>query len=310
MNFTQLKCFIVVAEDLSFTKASERLHFVQSAISNNISHLEEELGVELFVRNSRNVRLSPIGKIFLEDARKILEISEESRAKCDRWNQGSIGTLTIGYVFTPTLRKLLKLLDDFQNKHPHISLQLKQLDYHSVAESLVQKDIDILITRMRTGSQWADFKWVPLYKDKYQVILPRKHKLAEKPLIHLQKLTQENFVIMDRKICTGIFDDIVYLCSKVNYMPKIVAETQDIASLFILSELSMGVTIAPVCWKQYFFTKDRLAFIDIDDEEAYRTMGLCWYQGNTNAQLHTFLREMDYQSWMGDSQDDHESFPA
>ena len=294
MNFTQLKCFVTVAEDLSFTKASERLHFVQSAISNNISHLEEELGVELFVRNSRNVRLSPIGEIFLEDAHKILEIANESRTKCDRWNSGNIGSLTIGYCFAPTIRMALGPLEAFRHNHPNISLELKQLDYHSVLENLAHKDIDILLTRLRTGGQWADLKWALVYNDKYQVVLSKHHKLADRPSIHLRKLAQENFVMMDRKTSTAVFDDVVNLCAKVNYMPKIVAETMDIGSLFVMLELSKGITILPASWKQYFFTEDSLAFLDIEDDEASRTMGFCWSPDNTNAQLHAFLREAGF----------------
>src|SRR6202044_867426 len=98
MKFRHLEYFVAAAEELNFTHAADRLHVSQPPFSKQIHDLEGELGIDLFERQRKGVRLTLAGKSFLIDARKILEDCEASIKKAQRISRGEIGELTIGYM--------------------------------------------------------------------------------------------------------------------------------------------------------------------------------------------------------------------
>jgi DNA-binding transcriptional LysR family regulator len=136
MKFRHLEYFVAAAEELNFTHAADRLHVSQPPFSKQIHDLESELGIELFDRRRKGVALTPAGKAFLVDARRILEDCEASIKKAKRISRGEIGELAIRYMSALTHEFLGKSLEVWQLRCPGISIDCIEMDSVSQPESV------------------------------------------------------------------------------------------------------------------------------------------------------------------------------
>jgi DNA-binding transcriptional LysR family regulator len=118
MELRRLRYFVAVAEELSFNRAAQRLHISQPPLSNQIKQLEEELGVLLFKRSSRGVRLTEAGELLLEEARRILIQLDQAARMVERVGSGKVGRLSLGFVPSATNEVLPALLYEFPETVP------------------------------------------------------------------------------------------------------------------------------------------------------------------------------------------------
>jgi DNA-binding transcriptional LysR family regulator len=294
MNLTQLNCFIVVAETLSFTKAAQRLNFVQSAVSSKIAELDASLGVELFARNNRYVRLTGIGERLLAKAYKIMSLVDECHVQCEQFKRGLTGSLSVGYVFAPTMRSVMYLFDQFSETRPEVNIRLHAFPAGKMARAAADNDVDLIITCPNTiSSHLGALVYKPLITENYKVILNRKNPLAGEKEILVDQLGMEDFCIMDRRINTGLFSDIISMCSKANFSPRVVSESNDIAALLFALEMNRGVSILPANWEKYITAYEELIFADLIGAGTKRVVGLSWNRNNTNPALELFLSTMN-----------------
>jgi len=292
MNFTQLNCFIAVAETLSFTRAAQKLNFVQSAVSNNIAELEKRLGVELFERSNRTVRITEIGEQLLKNAYKIVALVDDCYIKCERFNRGVTGNLTIGYVFSPTMRSVLYLIQPFSEHRPEVNVQLRSYADSDLAQAVIDNDADLVATCPNSVCGHLDeLVFKPLFHEPYKAVMNKRHALAEEKTIRIDQLRTEDFCVMDRKINTGLYGDIITMCNQANFSPRLVAESNAMTGLLLALEMNKGITILPASWEMHILTHDELAFIDLDGPGNERILGLAWGKNNPNPTLKQFLKE-------------------
>jgi DNA-binding transcriptional LysR family regulator len=292
MNFNQLRTFIAVAETLSFTKAAQELNFVQSVISSNIAELEKRLGVELFIRTNRSVQLTEIGEKLLENAYKIVSLVDDCYSICGRFNRGVTGNLNIGYVFSPTVRSVLDIIQEFSGKRPDVNLQLHAYLDNNLAQAAINNDADLLVTNFNSINRYlGKLMFRSIFKDKYQVVMSVRHPLASENIIQVKQLRQEKFCIMERMVNTGLYSDIITICNKANFAPQVAAESNAIQGLMIALEMNFGVTILPSSWRDHILFPERYAFIDLDGPDVCSDVGFAWRKENQNPTLHQFLEE-------------------
>ena len=147
MELRHLRYFVAVAEDLSFSRAAERLLVAQPALSTQIAQLEAELGVLLLDRNRRSVRLTLAGQAFLQDARGLLRAADEAGERVRRVSRGEEGQLTIAFFSAPTMIFLPEIVRHFRSLHPGVSLRLLELTPERQLPALVQGVADLGFTR-------------------------------------------------------------------------------------------------------------------------------------------------------------------
>src|SRR5579872_6878625 len=126
MELRHLRYFVAVAEELSFRRASERLHLAQPPLSLQIKSLEEELGLRLFERSTRSVKLTPAGKVFLDEARSVLIGAERAQQNARKAHQGLGGPLRIGMLAPAATPRLAKILSSFRQKFPDVQFSLAE----------------------------------------------------------------------------------------------------------------------------------------------------------------------------------------
>ncbi|BBY19870.1 LysR family transcriptional regulator [Mycobacterium stomatepiae] len=126
MELRQLEYFVAVAAELNFSRAAQRIHVVQSALSASVARLEKELGVELFDRSKRQIVLTPPGEVFLQHARDVIHTAQRAQASVADYRDQLTGTVTLGTLMSWGGLNLAAVLEEFRRLHPLVSVQLRQ----------------------------------------------------------------------------------------------------------------------------------------------------------------------------------------
>lgn len=144
MNTTQLECFTAVANFLNFSRAAEHLRITQPAVSHQINTLEDELGVKLFLRTSKSVRLTQEGFAFIQYAGEILKLTDLSKARMRKARQGLPARVVVGCRNTVELRLLAPVLARMRQEHPQVLPMLRLLPFDSLENLLLDGDVHLM----------------------------------------------------------------------------------------------------------------------------------------------------------------------
>src|SRR5215203_4104583 len=175
-SLTQLATFVAVAEELHYGRAAERLNMTQPPLSRRIQLLERELGVELFDRSQRAVRLTPAGRHFLADARRILRFSREAALSASRVPDGDVGTVTIGFTAVSPYSCLETVLTAARTKLPQVELNLREMVSGAQRAALLAGEFDLGLVRPPVGGPGV--ATAPLTRETLLAALPSGHALA------------------------------------------------------------------------------------------------------------------------------------
>ena len=186
---------MVVAEELSFTRASRRLHVVQSAVSSAIQGLERELGAPLFDRDRHRVALTDAGQALLPEARATLAAAQAARDAVAQAQAGLRGTLTVGTMVSIGTVDVAGLLGRFHTSHPGVSVHLRHAPAGSagLAALVIAGELDLALVAL-PGPAPAGLRLQPLTEEPLILIAARRHPLAGRRGIRLDQLTGEDFV--------------------------------------------------------------------------------------------------------------------
>ncbi len=242
MKFRHLEYFVAAAEELNFTHAADRLHVSQPPFSKQIHDLEGELRMELFERRRKGVTLTPAGKAFLVDARRILEDCDASVKKAQRISRGEIGELAVGYMSALTHDFLGKALDVWRQTSPGIVIDCIEMDTLSQERALVEGRIavGILVPSDRPVLELLRVRL--LIKYPVSLALPKSHPHADKSEIPLSLLKDEPFIGLNR-MYPNYGDWLVKSCRRVGFKPRIVKEADGAASALAFVSAGFGVAI-------------------------------------------------------------------
>ena len=196
MELRHLQHFIAVAEERSFTRAAERVHIVQSALSTSVRTLEEELQARLFVRSTRQVQLTPAGRAFLEKAREALRVIDTGREAVAAIEGLRFGSLSIGTVHSlPAFLDLPSLIARFHAVNPGIEVRLRQGDAPELMEQLRAGRLDLAFLPLLDPPD--DIVTGVVACDDLVVATPPNHPLAGRQGVSLRELVDYSFVDFD-----------------------------------------------------------------------------------------------------------------
>ena len=287
VELRHLRYFTAVAESGGFGRAARLLHIAQSAISEQIHDLEAELGVELFDRNNRRVRLSDHGEQFLEDARGILRLADQAVANVKKSLRGEIGTLTIGFFVGGTGTFFPSLIKEFRRTLPDVQVSLVEMAPAMQHQALQAGTIDVAFTRAvqpvyASLLRWEFFETEPLY-----AVISRTHLLANKRRLFIRELSEERFVLNDRKYSPATFDKVITLCAEASFSPKISATATVSSGVIALVEAGEGVAILPQGSR--ILGSEGVVFIPLADRNAVIELVIAWPQQNERPVVRAFI---------------------
>ncbi len=245
MELRHLRYFVSVGEEEHYGRAAERLHIAQPALSRQILDLEQEIGFPLFERLPRGVRLSAAGKLFLTDARRILQEVEEAKARAERVAKGKAGTLRVGFMETISWHGVVpESLRRFRKRQKDIELELHAMRSLSQIEGVKSGRLDagFVFSATRVDGDLAQ-KLVARYKT--ILAAPKGHPITKRATVRLRDLQDVPFVWISRWVHPRYYDGLMRECFRGGLRsPRIVQEGVDQAMTLSLVACRIGVTFA------------------------------------------------------------------
>lgn len=242
MELRHLKHFIVVAEALNFTRAAERAHIVQSALSTSVRMLEEELQAKLFVRSTKQVQLTPAGRAFLEKAREVLRAVESGREKVAEIEGLRSGSLSIGTVHSlPVFLDLPSLISRYHVGNPGIELRLRQGDTASLIEQLRAGKLDLAFLPLLDPPE--DIITAIIACEDMVAVLPKAHPLAGQTNVPLRDLMQYPFV--DFEFGWGTRSLIDRAFGQAGLQRRTIFDVTDLETIVDLVGKGLGIALLP-----------------------------------------------------------------
>ena len=197
MNFSQIKCFLAAAECLSFTKAAEKLYLSQPVLSRQIASMEDELGMELFVREKKVVRLTPSGQIMADGLKVISADYQTLVEKALALHKGFAGRLNIGMIEGQLLCPPYSVgLNRFHDKYPDVMLNLSRHTIAGLRRALSNGELDIGFAASFNITDMDDLDYIKVGTAKTCLVVPKNHPLAGKDNLTLEDFKDDTFLTL------------------------------------------------------------------------------------------------------------------
>jgi DNA-binding transcriptional LysR family regulator len=246
MELRHLRYFVAVAEELSFTRAAERLHIGQPPLSQQIQALEADVGAQLLERSKRWVRLTPAGKLFLDDARRVLALSEQAKLTARRAQRGEAGELRIGFTFsTPFTPLFATVINRYRQHYPDVTLTLREMATLPQIAALESRDLDLGFVRPPEAEIPDTVALTALRHDPLVAVLPTGSPLAAKPQLEIRDLQGLPFIMYPPTAGTGIYPQILRLCKEAGFVPEIAMQAGEASTIIGLVAAGCGVSVLP-----------------------------------------------------------------
>ena len=243
IELAPLRSFLVLSEELHFRRAATRLGITQPALSHQIRRLEEALGVTLFERTSRHVTLTNGGEALVIGARRVVTDVERAERHCRDAAAGGVGQLVLGSIGAALNSIVPPLIRALLDERPGTAVQVTQMDTPVQLAALRQGRLDIGI--VRSAPPTPDIALIDLVPEPMIVVLPESHPLACRAVIDISDLREERFVLWPRSVSESFHDQVIGVCQRAGFSPRVTVEGTDIETQLGLVSAGLGVSLQP-----------------------------------------------------------------
>jgi len=274
MELHQLRYFCAIADTRSFSRAALHCHVSQPSLSQQILKLEDELGVRLFDRLGRTIRLTNSGEAFLPRARAVLRELEAARGDVDVQKESISGAVTIGVIPTVSPYLLPPHLAQFSKKFPQAQLSVVEEITPILLEHVRAATIDLAVLALPVRGK--EFESFPMLTEALFAAVPKRHRLARRHTLSLKDLQTDPFLLLRDGHCFR--DTAVAACARARLHPQIVFESGQFSSLLSMVASGIGVSIVP---EMAIDKRPRCSYVRLSDEQAVRTVGMVRLRGRS-----------------------------
>ena len=288
MELRHLQYFLVVAEELNFSRAALRLHIAQPSLSQQIRQLERELETELFDRSVRPVRLTNAGRLLHGNASSIVTEAEETAREVRRAGRGEVGRLRVGYSYGGLYDLVLALLRRLRDAWPDTNMVVHQLAEREQLPALRTRRVDIVLGRV-TEPLTSDVVAMPLRDEKLIAILPAGHPLAAEPHVRLADLSSEPFVMFPRRLEPVVFDNYIQACLNAGFTLRLGHEVSDAQTQALAIAAGLGVGLTGDHLALRF---PELVYLPVEPAITIAKIAAIWCESRLPHALRPFLEEL------------------
>ena len=242
-ELNQLRYFVAVAEELNFRRAARRLNISQPPLSRHINLLEHALGVRLFDRTNRSVRLTSAGERFLHDAIDILKRSEAAALFARQTERGESGALVLGFVPSATLEVIPRIVLSARERMPGLALTLREMMTFEQVEGLMAGSLELGITRLPGRAPHLLLRRV--WSEPFVLAIPRAHPLADKPDLSVQDLNGIDFIGYSTERGGFLHAVLHGYLNSVGVSPRLVFSVSQGRTVMALVDSGIGVGFVP-----------------------------------------------------------------
>jgi DNA-binding transcriptional LysR family regulator len=285
MELRQLRYFVIVAEELNVTRAAKLLQMAQPPLSQQMHHLEQELGVTLFHRVRRRIELTEAGQVFLEEARRTLAQAEHARWMAQRAQRSEIGRLVMGFVSEATYDLLPAMLQAYRARFPQVEVVLHEMTTTQQVQALQKGSIHLGLLRPPIAE--AGLSLHVIRQEPFVSVLPAHARFAGEERLSLLALAEEPFILFPRAISPGIYDQVIGLCNQAGFSPQIVQEATELHTILGLVAVDIGVSLLPASVR---LLRSQGVFYRVLDQTATQARtALAWRQDSRSSVVAAFL---------------------
>jgi DNA-binding transcriptional LysR family regulator len=263
--------FLAVAEELHFGRAAQRLHITQPPLTQAIAQLEERLGVKLFDRTKRSVRLTAAGSALVPEARDLLARAAALPAHARAAAHGEIGRLRLAFVSTVGFGLLPQWIRGFRSQHPQVEFDLIEATGDVQVPMLERGDADAGFVIHSPGFAPAGMQKLRVVRESLVLALPEQHPLARARSLPLEAVLQEPLVIFPRRIVPSLHDSVFGLYHAQGRTPRVVQEAIQMQTIVNLVAAGLGVAWVPDSVRE--FQRSGVAYRQVAGRSASRVPG-------------------------------------
>jgi DNA-binding transcriptional LysR family regulator len=291
MELRHLRYFVGVGEEQHFGRAAERLQIAQPALSRQIQDLEREVGFLLFERLPRGVRLSEAGKVFLSDARRILQDVDDAKRRAERIALGQAGTLRVGIATAVSWHGLVvNAFREFRRRQPDVELVLHHMVSVHQVEAVVADRLDAGFAAAVTP--WhEDLEHRQFALDRMVLAVPKGHSLTKRGRIRLRDLRDTPFIWFHRWVNPAFYDQMMEACARGGLSaPHVVQEATDRDTVLGCVQCQIG--IAWVTESTRWHCPRGVALLPVVDMNVRLPFNVIWKKDNGSPLLQKFLAQV------------------
>jgi len=271
MELRYLQSLITVADEGSFTRASEKLFVSQPALSQQIRQLEEELGSILLDRVGRGVKLTSAGELFYRHAQRVFQELDEAKVALQELEGLQRGSLAVGVVQTINAYLIPQVVAQFANVYPAISLRIEEMPTAEIEEGLEEGRLQLGIGFTPPGN--ANINSEELFNEELVLIVSKEHELATQVAIKIKDLNEFPLVLLSKAYCTRRLWD--KCAQQANIQPRIVAEMNTIGAIMGAVQCAKAGSILPKLALTHRHLAELVA-ISLREPTPQRSVGLLW----------------------------------
>jgi DNA-binding transcriptional LysR family regulator len=287
MELRHLRYFVAVAEELHFTRAAARLGIKQPPLSLQIRQLEREIGTALLRRETRGVKLTETGEFLLDEARRILDQVERTKASVQSRARGEAGHLHLGFAGATYVHRLVpSIIRAYRERYPGVVLSPEQSNTARLIAALQSGEIDVAFVRppIIDGEGLA---LDPLIDEPMMIVLPEWHPRARERSMPLAALAAETFILFPRTIGPGLHDAIIASCQRAGFSPKLGQDASQTVSIIHMVAAGFGVSIVPQSLEQ--IRAEGAVYLGIEGQAPRAPVGLAYRRDDRSTIVRNFV---------------------
>lgn len=286
MNLLQIHYFLTAVDCLSFTQAADLLYITQPALSRQITAIEKELNLQLFVRTSRSMKLTPAGRVLYQELRQVYDSYQRAVELAQNAQRGLTGKLNIGVLDGTKVDDLLPpVMELFARNYPFVEVSLAYHSFNALASMLYDGTLDLAVTLYFDIRDRYNIRFQVLEQGRDHIALLNSHPLARRDFVHLTDLKDETFIIVahhDSAISPKLILDA---CQARGFTPQVRFSPSIHTSMLWLQA---GLGIAMLDSRNILRSNPQIRFLDVE-QVSDPSLTAAWHQDNTNPALPVLL---------------------
>lgn len=288
MELRHLRYFVAVAEAENVSRAALKLHVSQPGISRQIRDLEEEIGFQLFERSAKSIKLTNAGKIFLTEARAVLQRADEAVKTSRAIATGEQGELHVGYAPSPTSRILPPALRAFQSESPGVRVRLHDFSTDEMIRGLREGSLQIAFLVKPIAGMLRGLNFQEVLRDSIYLAVTPKHPLARRRTVTLAEVAREPLVVYSRAEYPEASEDLEKMFAEIKIKPRIAEEHDGVASL--IAGVESGAGVALVAQSIGCIAGPRLKLVRVSPAPPPLVIGAAWPKEGLTPAAERFLK--------------------
>ncbi|WP_163710004.1 LysR family transcriptional regulator [Mangrovibacterium lignilyticum] len=288
IELRHLRYFQVLAEELRFRRAAERLFISQPGLTRQIKQMEELYGVKLFERSKRHVELTPAGQFLKHEVDFIFNHLDMVQHHLESISMGKEAELRIGFIGSAAQKVIPDLLLDLKHKFPDIQAVLEETSNSQQLEMLLNHKIDLGFVRMPNVP--AGIQKLKISDESFAVILPESHAINCDNFESLEQLKEEQFILFSSEYSSFYYDLIMSIFEDHHFQPKVLHKSVNALTIFKLVEEGIGLAIVPSSLKEGYDLK--IKQVPLDHLTQRTGLYAVWKENNRNPALQNALQSL------------------